>query len=90
MRGSVAYVDHGFAWLDVEDRRLILDGDGVQDEVGLRQKLVQLENVHPSGVRYSDDHELIVGIPQDSSAAERLFELLSRRFGAFHPELLTQ
>lgn len=87
---STAYVDHGFAWLELKGRRLIIDGDGVQDETGLRQKLIKLKGVRPIDVRFSKGRELVVGIPQDRWASDRLAQLLSRRFGRFRLELITR
>lgn len=82
------YVDHGFAWAGVDGTRVIIDGDGLQSEVGLLEKLAKLESDHSRGVRYDECHELVVGILTDEELSTRLSWLLTRRFGRFTPHLL--
>lgn len=87
-RGDRLYVDHGFAWIDVGAGRVLVDGDGLQDEEGLRRKLEHLEGVRLPEVRYARCTEHAVGIPVDVARSKALAELLRRRFGAFHVRLI--
>ena len=84
---SVTYVDHGFAWFEANGQRILLDGDGLQDAAGLRQKLERLEGIQPAGILFSDE-ALIVGILTDPKASRALADRLSRRFGGFSSDLI--
>lgn len=88
--GERLFVDHGFTWLELGGRRVIVDGDGVQDEHGLRRKLELLEHIRPEAVQYADCSAFVVGILRDPSLSDRLAHLLEKRFGQFRPHLLTR
>jgi hypothetical protein len=88
-RQSRAYVDHGFAWLEDSNRRILLDGDGVQDVAGMCRKLERLEGVRPSEILFTADG-LVVGIPIDTAASRALADRLYHRFGGFSIDLILQ
>lgn len=89
-REAKSFVDHGFAWLDLNGQRIILDGDGVQDEEGLQRKLELLEGVRPSQIHFGQHSSVVAGILVDQSASTLLADRLSRRFGRFSPDLISK
>ena len=85
---GVPYLDHAFAYASVGAHRVLIDGDGLSDEVAMRAKLEQCFYVSDFDVRYADCTDLAVGIYRDVGISRAIAARLKGEFGPFDPEVL--
>jgi len=67
---------------------VLIDGDGLSDEVAMRAKLEQCFYVSDFDVRYADCTDLAVGIYRDVGISRAIAARLKGEFGPFDPEVL--
>lgn len=88
---GAAILDHAFAYARFTDAACVLmDGDGLQSEEGMRKKMRVLEHCNVDALRLEDCSKSAIGIPRDRKKSKAIAEGLLQEFGPYHPRLLAR